>query len=437
MSASLVLICTLVGMAFAIIMGFKFNHNVGLWCYIFAWLIGCFGLGLKPNVLVKMWPTTFTFLIMAVTSFYGYLQENGALVLLAKKILYAFRNSTFLLPWVLFFLALFLSMSGAGATAGSAVLAPIGFTICLEAGISPLLAICGIMIASAVGSLAPWSTGASLPRSYFDEIPEVAEISSDLSWPLWLNSCIVAVIIFAVSYIIFKGFKVGKVTVEKPEAFNDNQRKSLLIALAVAVLVIVPALAKIIFKLKWKWLGAMDIQYLALTGSLLCFLLKLGDQKKIIKDRIPWSIMFMVIGVTQLMGVAAEGGVLELVASVMANGMSNAMICGVLALIAGFMSFFSGGMTVVSPMLLPLMPSLMAATGLHPVVMAGCIVFGASVTGMSPFSTGGAICLGFYPDEATRSTVFTKQFLLTCLNWIICAVCAYLGVFGLIHMGIF
>lgn len=435
MSPVVLLILVLVCMFFAIFMGFKFNHNVGLWCYVFSWFLGCVCLGLKPNVLVKMWPTTFTFLIMAVTSFYGFLQENGALVLLAKKILYKFRNTTFLLPWVIFFIALFLSMSGAGATAGSAVLAPIGFTICLEAGISPLLAICGIMIASAVGSLAPWSTGASLPRSYFEQIPSLAEKASDLSWPLWINCILVTMVIFAVSYIIFKGYKVPKVTMEKPEPFNDNQKKTLIIALCVAILVIVPALAKLIFGLKWKWLQAMDIQFIALMGALACFLLKLGDFKTIVQKRIPWSIMFMVIGVTMLMGVAAQGGVLDFVASVMANSMSERMIYTVLALIAGFMSFFSGGMTVVSPMLLPLMAPLMAATNCSPLTMAGCIVFGASVTGMSPFSTGGAICLGFYPREEDRSVIFGKQFLLTCLNWLICAACAFIGIFGVFQWG--
>ena len=147
--------------------------------------------------------------------------------------------------------------------------------------------------------------------------------------------------------------------------------------------------------------------------------------------------MFMVIGVTCLMGVAAEGGVLKVIAGAMAEGMSPRLIPAVLSFIGGFMSFFSGGMTVVSPMLLPMVEPLWRATQLSPITLAGAICFGANTTGMSPFSTGGAICLGFYPNEADRNKMFMKQFLMTVMCWILLTILSFLGFYGLFQFGFF
>jgi len=434
MSASTVLILTVLGIAVAVFLGFKFNHNVGLWCFIFAYLIGCFGLNLKPSALVKFWPLTFTFIIMSVSVFYGYASNNGALVLLAKKILYACRNATFILPWVIFFISFFLSLAGTGAVATTAIVAPISFAICMEAGISPLLAIASVMLPSPPGSLCPWGTGGALPRSNF-EATQWAEYSYDLIWPIWINGTICAIILYAIVYIVFKGYKSKTLNMEKPPEFSKDQKKVLILCAIVAIIVIVPALLKLIFKINPKWFAYLDIQFVALTAAMVCKLMKLGDEKKIIKDNVPWSIIFMVTGVTLLMNVAAEGGALDLVASFLSNNLPKSAIAPALVGVAGFMSFFSGGMTVVSPMLLPLVEPLYMATGISPIVTTGAICFGANTTGMSPFSTGGSITLGFFPKEEERSKLFIRQFIMTIACWIMLVLLSFLGLYGLFTFG--
>ena len=87
MSAGLCLICVLVGLALSILINAKLGHNIGLWALLFAWLIGCFGLGLKTSQLVNMWPVTFTFIIVSLSIFYGYTGKTGLLELIAKKII--------------------------------------------------------------------------------------------------------------------------------------------------------------------------------------------------------------------------------------------------------------------------------------------------------------------------------------------------------------
>ena len=45
--------------AVAVILGYKTKINTGFFCIAFAYLIGCFGMGLKTKELIGFWPTFF------------------------------------------------------------------------------------------------------------------------------------------------------------------------------------------------------------------------------------------------------------------------------------------------------------------------------------------------------------------------------------------
>ena len=42
--------------AVAVILGYKTKINTGFFCIAFAYLIGCFGMGLKTKELIGFWP---------------------------------------------------------------------------------------------------------------------------------------------------------------------------------------------------------------------------------------------------------------------------------------------------------------------------------------------------------------------------------------------
>ena len=442
MSAGLCLICVIVGLALSIFINSKFKHHLGLWALFFAWLIGCFGLGLKTSALVNMWPLSFTFIVVSLSVFYGYTGKTGVLELLAKKIIYANRNRAWILPFMIFILSFLMCLAGCSTYAVVALLAPIGFQICIDAGINPVLMVSAVMTQAASSSFAPWSLGASQPMGYFAKT-QWAEYAQDFEWYIWINGFIGMFIAFIILFIICRGWKAKNIDASKlevPGELTEEHKKVLTVVAIVAVVVIVPALIKLITGYNPAWFGYLDIQFVAIVGSIALKLMNVGGpgaEMDIVKNRVPWSLVLMVAGVTTLMGVAKAGGAVDLIANFISDHFPPALIPPAIAVLAGFMTLFSGGMTVVTPTLLPLVEPLYESAGLSPIWTATTICLGANMPAISPVSTGGSICLGMVPNEEWRQKMFVRQFILAFYYWVLMALCAGLGIFKLFQPAMF
>lgn len=442
MSPGLCLVCVLVGLAASILINAKLGHHLGLWAMLFAWIIGCFGLGLKTSALVNMWPLSFTFIIVSLSIFYGYTAKVGVLELIAKKIIYANRNRAWLLPFMIFILSALMCLAGCSTYAVTALLAPIGFQICIDAGINPILIVSAVMTPAASSSFAPWALGASQPIGYFQKT-QWAEYAQDFEWYIWINGFIGMFISFMVLFVLCRGWKAKNIDaskLEKPGEFTEEQKTVLKVVAIVAVVVIVPALIKLIFKVSPKWFDYLDIQFVAIAGSIALKFMNVGGEKAemdIIKNRVPWPLVFMVAGVTTLMGVAKAGGAVDLVANAISDTLPVRLIPAGIAILAGFMTLFSGGMSVVTPTLLPLVEALYESAGISPILMATTVCLGANMPAVSPVSTGGSIALGMVPDETWRNKMFKLQFVLAFYYWVMMALCAFIGVFNIAHPAMF
>ena len=440
MSSTAVLICVFGGLIISIIINNKLGHNIGLWALAFAYFIGCWGLGLKPSDLVKYWPTTFSFVIVSLSIFYGYASQSGAMFLLARKIIYANRKRTWILPILVFILGFALALTGCSTYTVTGLLAPIGYDICLTAGINPILIVPAVMIPSAVGSFAPWAGGAAQGLNYFAST-QWADLKSDIQWCIWGNSIIVGVIAFIIIYLLCKGWKAGRdiVDIEKPGEFSAEQKKVLWVIGIVAIIVILPAILKL-FGVKPKWFNYLDIQFVAILGAIVFKFMNIGGkdaEKDIITKKVPWGMLFMVVGVTTLMNVGKTGGAIDLLAGLITEGLPTWLIPAGLCTLAGIMSFFAGGMTVVIPTLLALVEPLYGNSGLSPIIAAGAIYLGANLTAVSPVSTGGSIILGLCPDEQWRQKQFKTQFALAFYFIAVDLIFALLGGFGIFQLSIF
>ena len=85
-----------------------------------------------------------------------------------------------------------------------------------------------------------------------------------------------------------------------------------------------------------------------------------------------------------------------------------------MCLLGGFLSAFSGGITTVFPMVAPIVPALVKASGANPMLLFLATVLGAHFTSMSPFSTGGSVFMGMNRDESIAKELVAGQ-LVVCL----------------------
>ena len=72
-------ILIIAAIALAVVLGYKTKINTGFFCIAFAYIIGCFMLGMKTKDLIAEWPTSTMFVILAVSLFYNFAAGNGTL----------------------------------------------------------------------------------------------------------------------------------------------------------------------------------------------------------------------------------------------------------------------------------------------------------------------------------------------------------------------
>ena len=131
-------IIIILSIALAIFLGYRTKINTGLFCIVFAYIIGCFVMGLKPKQIIGFWPTSTMFVILSVSLFYNFAAINGTLEKMSGALLYACRNFPGLLPYALFAVAVILSVMGATFFTVLAFLAPITLVICDESRMDKL-----------------------------------------------------------------------------------------------------------------------------------------------------------------------------------------------------------------------------------------------------------------------------------------------------------
>ena len=116
----------------------------------------------------------------------------------------------------------------------------------------------------------------------------------------------------------------------------------------------------------------------------------------------------MICGVGMLISVAIKAGTIKILASWIGVNVPSFLVPIAMCIVGGIMSFFSSTLGVVTPALFPIVPSIVSATGINPMLLFTCIVIGAQATAISPFSSGGSMSLGACPDDDDRAQLFPQ-----------------------------
>ena len=146
-------------------------------------------------------------------------------------------------------------------------------------------------------------------------------------------------------------------------------------ALVVAVMVLWPK----------KWGARVPGSLVGIVLATVAALLKLADAKTVVTRHIPWNTLMMLAGVSMLVGVASEGGAVDLIGSWIGGNVPTAIIVPMFVLLSGFMSVFSAGSSVVVPTLFVLVPSVLTtAVGVNYHALYAGIAIGANASAVSP-----------------------------------------------------
>ncbi|MBQ8537867.1 MAG: hypothetical protein IJ461_10755 [Clostridia bacterium] len=408
-----------------IFLSVKIKTNIGVLAFCFAFLIAAVSGKVSLNGVVNLWPLNTFFLLMGITLFYGYATENGTLKLISDTMIYACRNAGWAIPFAIWIVGFTLSATGSGALASLGVLAPLAVAIAYEAGLHYFPVLVAVFTSTVAGGNSLIAQQGSTMRGYIEDWGgELAEVAAPIVMYICQSGVLAGLLFFIPFYFIFKCHKTKPVNMEKPAAPTPKQRITLIVILfSIVMLIIPPTLGNITGNATIKAIAAWcDIKSVSMICAVLCAFFKVADEKTVIVKRVPWNTLLMVAGVGTLISLANEMGVVDLFADWMGGSVPPNLIAPTLALASGILSLFSGALSVVCPLFFPMVPMLAASAGLNPALLYASIYIGASATGISPLSTGGALILanvitnsGGNSLENSESAMFRNQLIIAAL----------------------
>ena len=400
----------LMALAVSIGLGYKTKINIGFFTIAFAYLIGCFGMGLKPSEVIELWPVKIFFIILSVTLFYNFALANGALEKLASHLLYKCRKFPQFLPLAIFFAATIIAGLGAGFYTVLAFMAPITLLLCKKTNMNMIIGGMAANYGALAGANFMTSQSGIIFRSLMENTGITSQTAFSYSSGIFVLTLIIPIAVLGI-YTLWNR-KSNSIVIEdqKPEPFDKKQKQSIfLIILMMSIVLVFPILHLVFPDVKTiSFLNSkIDIAFLAITFSLISLLMKLADEKKVIA-LVPWGTLIMICGVGMLIALGVKLGIITTLSEWLANNVPVWVIPVLLCLISAIMSVFSSTLGVVAPTLFPIVPALALTSGLNPLVLFICIVVGAQSTAISPFSAGGSLIMASAPADIDKTKFFNQ-----------------------------
>ena len=411
---------SLTALIIAIILGFFRKTNVGIIAIGMTFLLGKY-FGIKDKDIIKGFSSSLFLTMAGVSYLFGLLMTNNTLENLSAKIVSVTGKNKILLPIIMFLLGALLCAVGPGAIPTLAIMPIIAVPIAVASGYNPvmltIIAQCGVMGAR----MSPLTPEAAVV------IDLMSNQNLDTNMlPIFLCHLLTGLLISVFAFIYYKGWKLDKniETIEnKKIIFNKEQILSLIALLILIVSVIM-------FK--------VNVGLMAFTIGTILVLLGAGDEKKAI-SKIPWNVILLVLGVGILMNIVSLSGGITLMAEGMTNIMSAKTAPSIMAISASIMSFFSSGLGVVFPTLIPTSSIIANNLGIGAYVkeLVAMVTVGGTFTGISPISTTGALIMSaVISDEQVKDKFPQNKLFLELVFWafftiLLEIVLAYLGVYKL------
>lgn len=387
---------SLIALIAAIVLSCTSRINVGLLALPLAWAVGAFaGQG---GLAIAEFPSSLFLTLAGVTLLFALAEVNGTVEALARAALGLAGGSARLVPIVFFVIACGLSTVGPGAIAAVALVVPMAMAVSTRAGIPPFLTALMVANGANAGNLSPVSS--------VGVIANTAMAGAGLgghAGKVWAANFFAHGLVALAAYLLLGGPRLTGDTRrvaagEQPEDLAWTQ------AQMTTLVVIAGWIAAVVF-------AGVSLGLAAFTGAVLLVLLRAADEGRGIQ-RMPWSAILMVSGMSALVGVVDTTGGMELFTALLAQLATPHTVNGMIAFVTGVISSYSSTSGVVLPTFLPTVPGLVAQVGGgDPLAVALSINVGASLVDVSPLSTLGALAVAALVDPAAARDLFRKLML--------------------------
>lgn len=411
-------IASLLALLAAIIIGFIRKSNVGIISMGLA-LVLSLVFRIDSNDVLKGFSSSLCVQMVGITYLFSIINANGTLTILANKMVGLVGKKTCLIPFVMFVLGYCLCAVGPGAIPSLAIIPVLAVPVAVSAGINPVMTSLIGQMGVQAGRMSPMTPEAAVVKNLM-EAQGIKASTVTIGWCLLITEIVLALAV----YVYYKGWQVKKGHTGKETENAHLERTHIYSVLGLVVMV-----AGVLL---YSWnVGLTGF----LIGSIL-IVLKAGDEGKSIKA-IPWNVILMVLGVGMLMNIITVSGGIDVLVRAMETIMDQKTASVLMAIAAGVMSFFSSGLGVVFPTLIPTAQGLASGLGVNALELVAVIVVGGTVTGFSPISTAGALVMAAVSQEETaegkgdhQNQMFLELFGVAFLALIILGIFAVSGVYG-------
>lgn len=409
---------SLIVLLLAIVIGFARNANVGILCVGFSMILSIvYKIDIK-EVIAGLSSSLFIQMV-GITYLFAIIQGNGTLELLARKMVRLVGTKTHLIPFVMYILGFIVCAIGPGAIPSLAIIPVIAIPVAVSAGVNPIMtAIIGDLGVMS-GRMSPLTPESAVVR----ELMKQQGLEAN-TIPIMICLTFTALICVALVYIYYKGWKVEKVETTTKEKLPSFEPKQWLSILGLVVL----AVGALFFSWNVGFTGF-------LVGSIL-IVLGCANEKKAI-SAIPWNVILMVLGVGILMNVITVSGGINIMVAALEKVMNKTIAAMVMGVVAGIMSFFSSGLGVVFPTLIPTAAGLSGGLGVSAIELVAVIVIGGTVAGFTPVSTTGALIMAGVSQQKDaeekfpQNRMFIELFSVSFIALGVLAIVAFSGVYNL------
>lgn len=410
-------VASLVALVVAIAIGYFRKANVGILAISLAFLIGII-YSIPGKQIIAGFSSSLALSMMGVTYLFGIIQSNGTLSKFAGKLVSLAGNRKWLIYVMIYITGAILCAVGPGAIPTLAIIPILAVPIALSSGLNPiLLSLVGQMGIQSF-RMSPITPEAVVVQGLMDE-----QGIAGSTIPIIACMVVTELLMIAGSFVIFKGWKIEEVTTQEKKVEAEPFTKVNWFSIVGLIVMII--------------LVAFKNYNVGLTSFLVgTILLVLGcaNEKEAIKS-IPWNTILLVIGVGILMNIVSISGGLDIMANSLSSIMGPRTASAIMVAFAGFMSFFSSGLGVVFPTLVPISGAVAAASGANALEMVATVVIGGTVTGFSPISTAGALIMAAVgqnkvaSERYPESKLFLQLFGVAFMAMAISVVLAILGVY--------